>query len=103
MPQPGDARLEERLGAVLRVGVRASTAFLAAGLLLSFAGFGANLSALLLTIGLMTLVATPVARVLVSAIVYFAQRDWLFAALTAIVLLELMASVVAALVFHRRL
>jgi hypothetical protein len=45
----------------------------------------------------------PVARVVVSIVGYIRARDWTFATLTAIVLLELLASAVAALVFNKRL
>ena len=44
----------------------------------------------------------PVARVVISTIQYIRDRDWQFATLTIIVLLELAASAVAALVFNRR-
>ena len=47
--------------------------------------------------------ATPVARVATSMVEYVRHRDWTFSILTAIVLLELCAGIVAALVFHRRL
>ena len=56
-----------------------------------------------MTTGLVMLMATPVARVAASVIEYLMHRDWPFFALTAIVLLELCAGIVAALVFHRRL
>jgi uncharacterized membrane protein len=46
---------------------------------------------------------TPVARVVVSLVQYAGARDWTFVTLTAIVLVELMASAVAALVFNKRL
>ena len=41
--------------------------------------------------------ATPVGRVAVSVGEYARQRDWLFVLLTSIVLIELLASVVAAM------
>jgi uncharacterized membrane protein len=49
------------------------------------------------------LLATPVARVLVSVVEYSMVRDWPFVTLTVIVLIELMASALAALVFNRKL
>jgi uncharacterized membrane protein len=58
---------------------------------------------MLLRVGILVLIATPAARVAVSVVEYAAERDWLFAMLTIVVLAELAASVVAALVFHRRL
>jgi uncharacterized membrane protein len=57
----------------------------------------------LMTAGLMMLMATPVARVAASVVGYAVDRDWTFFILTSIVLLELCAGIVAALVFHRRL
>jgi uncharacterized membrane protein len=95
------SKLERTIGLVLRVGVTTSTVTLALGLLLLFAGVpGADL---LLRIGTLTLLATPVARVVVSIVEYAVERDWTFVTLTAIVLVELLGSALAALVFHRRL
>jgi uncharacterized membrane protein len=93
-------RLERTIGIVLRVGVTASSIALAAGLILSL--LDAPGSQWLLHIGILTLLATPVARVVVSIAEYAAERDWTFVALTAIVLVELLASAVAALVFNTR-
>ena len=93
-------RLERIVGTVLRIGVAASSACLAIGLLLTFVN-GAY-AGLLLQIGIVILLVTPVARVIVSVVDYTLERDWLFATLTIIVLVELMASAVAALVFNRR-
>ena len=96
------ARLERVVGLVLRSGVIASSACLIAGLLLSLAGVG-PLAATLLNTGIVVLLATPVSRVIVSTIEYIVERDWTFATLTFIVLLELVASAVAALVFNRKI
>jgi uncharacterized membrane protein len=96
------SRLEHTIGLVLRVGVVTSTMCLGMGLALSWLGFSAP-SLVLLQIGVIVLLTTPVARVLVSIVEYLQERDWTFVALTGIVLLELLASVVAALVFNRRL
>jgi uncharacterized membrane protein len=95
-------RLERILGTVLRLGVAASSACLALGLVLMFAG-GAASASLLLQAGIVILLVTPVARVVVSIVQYASARDWTFVTLTAIVLVELMASAVAALVFNKRL
>jgi uncharacterized membrane protein len=95
-------KLERLIGTVLRAGVAISSACLAVGLLLYLANGGA-LATLLLNVGIVVLLATPLARVVVSTVEYVSQRDWPFAALTFIVLLELVASAVAALVFNRRL
>lgn len=94
--------LERVIGVVLRAGVMASSACLAVGLLLALMT-GGGLAGTLLHAGIIVLLATPVARVIVSIVQYASQRDWAFTALTAIVLLELMASAVAALVFNRRI
>ncbi len=88
---------------MLRLGVVISSVCLGTGLLVSLvAGWNVAASVLLQT-GIVVLLATPVARVIVSIVEYVNARDWTFAALTAIVLVELFASVVAALVFNRRL
>ncbi|HUR34648.1 MAG TPA: DUF1634 domain-containing protein [Vicinamibacterales bacterium] len=101
--EAGDFQLEERLGVILRTGVYASSACLAVGLLLDLTTGLTAVSAWLLTAGLVLLMATPVTRVTASVVEYAVHRDWTFFTLTAIVLLELLAGVVAALVFHRRL
>lgn len=108
MSQPGlehaqDDQLEERLGAVLRLGVRVSSVALGLGLLLSLVLGSTALTTGLMTTGLVMLMATPVARVTMSVFEYGRQRDWTFFTLTAIVLLELAAGIVAALLFHTRL
>jgi uncharacterized membrane protein len=96
-------KLERLIGIVLRAGVMASSACLAAGLLLSLATGGGAVSVFLLNAGIIVLLATPVARVIVSIVQYVSERDWAFATLTIVVLLELVASAVAALVFNRRI
>ena len=103
---PQEARaplgLERVIGNVLRAGVMLSTVCLSAGLLLSLATAGGPASAWLLNAGIIVLLATPVARVIVSTVQYIHDRDWRFATLTIIVLLELTASAIAALVFNRK-
>jgi uncharacterized membrane protein len=95
------ARLERLIGVVLRGGVIASSVCLTTGLLLSLGGIGG--ASILLNVGIVVLLATPVSRVIISTIEYLIERDWTFATLTAIVLLELIASAVAALVFNRKI
>ena len=92
MSDNGDARLERWLGAALSIGVAISTTLLGTGLLLALAGLAPGVSAMLLRIGLITLMATPVARVVVSMVEYAAKRDWVFVALTTMVLVMLAAS-----------
>ena len=96
------SRLERAIGLVLRAGVVASSICLAVGLALSWVG-ARDASGTLLQVGVVILLGTPVARVLVSIVEYANQRDWRFVALTAVVLLELMGGVVAALLFNRKL
>jgi uncharacterized membrane protein len=92
-------RLEGLIGQVLRWGTVASSVCLAAGLLLVVSGYDAPASRWLLEAGLIALLATPVGRVIVSVIEYFRDGDWVFVALTLIVLAALGASVVAAVYF----
>ena len=102
-PASAGERLERMIGVVLRVGVATSSICLAVGLVLEIQGGpAASASAVLLQAGIIVLLATPVARVVVSIVQYANQRDWAFVALTGIVLIELMASGVAALVFNKR-
>jgi uncharacterized membrane protein len=98
-------RLEGIVGTVLRAGVVTSTACLAIGLavaLASDANGDGGIAGLLLHAGIIVLLATPVARVIVSIARYASERDWTFAGLTLLVLVELMASAVVALVLNRR-
>ena len=90
------SRLERLIGRVLRIGVTTSSVCLVAGLGLSLAGGTDAAGRILLHVGLIVLMATPAARVVVSVGEYATERDWLFVALTSIVLLELLGSVVAA-------
>ena len=101
-PRGRAPKMQRRIGIVLRAGVTASSVCLAVGLVLSLATSGGAASGFLLNAGIIILLATPVARVIVSTVQYVSERDWAFAALTFIVLLELVASAVAALVFNRR-
>ena len=96
-PATDDRGFESALGRLLGIGVLASTACLALGLAISLLRPAGGAQRALLTMGLLLLMATPIARVAVSAFTYARRRDWLFAALTGIVLLELFASVAAAL------
>lgn len=91
MTTPSDDRLETRLGQVLLVGARLSTALLALGLA-AIPVVGAPTADGLLRIGLMVLVLVPVSRVLVSAAGFAAAREWGFTVLTLIVLGVVLAS-----------
>jgi uncharacterized membrane protein len=96
-PSMDDRGFESTLGRLLGIGVLVSSACLAAGLVLTLLRPAGGPQRALLTMGLLLLIATPITRVAVSAAIYARRRDWVFAALTAIVLLELFASVAAAL------
>jgi uncharacterized membrane protein len=91
----GDRHLEAAIGRVLRLGVLTSSACLGTGLVITLAS-GSTLAGGWLTVGLVILLATPAARVVVSTITYARERDWLFVALTLTVLAELIASSIAA-------
>jgi uncharacterized membrane protein len=96
--------LERWVGLVLRIGVMASSACLTIGLVLVLISGGEGGAAgILLRAGIIVLLATPVARVVVSTVQYVIVRDWTFAVLTTIVLVELMASVVATFFLNRRI
>jgi uncharacterized membrane protein len=96
-----DTRLEVLIGRVLRAGVVASSLCIACGLAIFLVVPDAGSA--LLNVGILLLIATPAARVVLSIVAFGIERDWPFVALTTIVLAELAASVVAALVFHRQL
>jgi uncharacterized membrane protein len=93
---PRARNLEAAVGRVLRLGVLASSACLGAGLAVTLALDSTGLASGLLTTGLVILLATPAARVVVSTINYALERDWLFVVLTLTVLAELIAGAIAA-------
>jgi uncharacterized membrane protein len=97
MTPPATDRLERWLGKILTAGVLASTGLLAAGLLLQLLRVEPDAAAALTRAGLMVLMATPVARVVVSVVEYALERDWLFAALTTTVLIILLGSLVVSM------
>jgi uncharacterized membrane protein len=92
----GTGRLEAMIGHVLRFGTVASTTLFAVGLLMTVASFQISVARVLLDAGLVMLLATPAARVVVSVVEYIRERDWIFVGLTLVVLLALGGSVVAA-------
>ena len=78
---------------MLQVGVAASSVLLAAGLLLTLAGGADRAVQSVLTTAIVILLATPAARVAISVVEYAREGDWLFVALTVVVLLTLAGSV----------
>ncbi|HMF96888.1 MAG TPA: DUF1634 domain-containing protein [Vicinamibacterales bacterium] len=103
--RPGSAseRLERAVGVVLQAGVTISTVCLAVGAAWALVTGESGAARVLLQTGILVLLLTPVARVVVSIAQYITERDWGFATLTTIVLVELLASAVAALVFKKKL
>jgi uncharacterized membrane protein len=97
---PSLVRLEVRLGHLLVTGVIASAILLASGLGLWLSGSHPLASARLLNAGLIALMATPILRVLVSFAEYIAMKQWFFAGVTVLVLLELSVTVLVALSRH---
>jgi len=92
----GMQRLETTIGEVLRFGTITSSTMFAIGLVMTIVGYQPAVAQLLLATGLVILLATPPARVVVSVIEYVREQDWTFVLLTGIVLLALAGSVVAA-------
>ena len=92
----GIARLESTIGEVLRFGTITSSTMFVIGLVMTLSGYHIAVAGLLLNAGLILLLATPPARVVVSVIEYIRERDWTFVTLTLIVLLALGGSLVAA-------
>jgi uncharacterized membrane protein len=83
-------RLEMQLGRLLFAGVMSAAVCLAAGLLLWMIGGRAAAANAILTIGLVILMITPVARVVASLVVYVRMRDWFFVATTVSVFVVLL-------------
>ena len=89
--------LERLLAHLMLRGVQVSAACLLLGLVLWFADARAVDPGWLLTIGLITLMATPMLRVAVSVAEAIRLRDWFFILTTGVVGLLLSISVVYAL------
>lgn len=114
-----DERLERIIGVLLRTGVVLSAALVVAGGIIylarhggepphyrTFAGEPSDLRTIagivtytlalrgrgIIQLGLLVLIATPVLRVAVSALAFALERDWLYVAVTSIVLAVLVFS-----------
>jgi uncharacterized membrane protein len=90
-------RLEAHLGRLLVTGVIVSAALLAIGLGLWLANPQNGIALWLLNAGLVVLMATPMMRVVVSFAEYVNMRQWFFAGVTILVLIELSITVLVAL------
>ncbi len=113
-----DRAMEEFLGKLLRIGVSLSALVVAAGAVwylirhasehpdysrfhgtppnllrvsAVFSGIAAGHSQSLIQLGLLLLIATPVARVVFSLILFARERDWTYVAITIVVLAVLVA------------
>lgn len=84
-----ETRLDKTIEAVLSIGLLTSAALLAAGLLLR--------QEPLLRWGVMLMMMTPGARVVVVTVGLLLQRDWLFALVSLWILLVLSSSLMLAL------
>jgi uncharacterized membrane protein len=78
-------RLETTLGHLLRTGVMSAAACLAAGLIVTLIAGSTPLASILLKVGLVILMMTPLMRVVVSLVAYARMRDWFFVSTTLIV------------------
>jgi len=96
MMEGSDRRFEVAVGRVLRIGGIASSICLGIGLVLSLGDTAPHAARVLLAIGVVTLLATPGARLVVVAANYARERAWVFALFTLIVIAELVASLAAA-------
>ena len=88
---------EPAIGLVLRVGTTVASVALAIGFMLSFIAAAHALSHAMLVAGIIVLLFTPVARVVVSLLDFVVARDWLFVALNSVVLFLLGSAFIAAL------
>ena len=88
--------LEARLGRLFIIGLTVSAAALALGLAAYLIFPESPAAILLLTAGLVTLMATPLLRVLVSIVEYVRLGDWFFVTTTLIVLVELSVTMIYA-------
>jgi uncharacterized membrane protein len=89
-------RLERWLGKILGVGAVSSTALLTGGLVLQLAGALPEIATVMTHVGLIVLIATPVARVVASVVDFTLSRDWVFVTLTSLVLVILLGSLMVA-------
>ena len=97
MNDAGISRLEVHLGRLLLGGVLTAAASLALGLTIWLTGALAAVANVLLTAGLMVLMATPILRVVVSIIEYVRMRDWFFVTTTLVVLIVLFVTIAVAM------
>jgi uncharacterized membrane protein len=85
-------RLELQVGRVLEGGILLSSGCLAVGLAMWIVTSGAKGANALLTLGLILLMLTPLARVVASLVAWIRLRDWFFVATTVMVFVVLIAA-----------
>lgn len=95
MTEPNLERLEHQITRVLRLGVFISAIALGAGLLFGFAGQAIAIK--LFIVGLVTLMAIPIARIAASFIDAIRRRDMLLVWSTAIVLIVMAITLIHSL------
>jgi hypothetical protein len=88
--------LETRLGRLFVAGLTFSASALAIGLVVFLLAPNSPAALLLLTAGLVILMATPLLRVLLSIIEYVRLGDWFFVTTTLVVLVELSVTMIYA-------
>jgi uncharacterized membrane protein len=91
-PDEAIDRLERQMGRLLQAGVWLASVCLAAGLVLWIAIGPGQAANAFLTGGLIVLMLTPLARVVVSFITLVRLRDWFFAGMTVLVFIVLVAA-----------
>jgi uncharacterized membrane protein len=116
---PTDQQVQRLIGTLLRVGVIAAASIVLAGGIWYLAAHGGDIpnygmfrgepiflthiaalfaavfsgnSAALIQLGLVTLIAVPIARVAISIVAYALERDWLYCLVTTLVLAVLLFS-----------
>ena len=101
MNDQGISRLEVHLGRLLLGGVLTAATCLALGLAIWLLGAIPGAANVLLTAGLMVLMATPILRVVVSLVEYVRMRDWFFVTTTFVVLVVLFVTIAVAVINTR--
>lgn len=96
MSERAPADLDELLGRVLTIGSQLTMLLLAAGFTIAIWAPDSRLAALLIHLGLLALMVTPVARVATTVIAFGRARQWLLVTCTTLVLVLLLVSFLTA-------
>lgn len=84
--------IDSMIAWTLRLGVIASATLLATGLALGYSPQLAGTGNYLLVLGIAVLFATPVVRVFLSIFSFAMERNWLYAAITLIVFIDILVA-----------